>query len=84
MKKAQSQSVPMLTVAEYAAKHDVGAVMVQRWLSENRLEGAEKEPLPFANGSKFIWRIPANAPRPERGKPGPKRGTKKAAKGESK
>lgn len=68
--KSKKGHQEMLSPKAFAALHNVGYTTVLFWLKNDLIEGVEKETLPFGK-DRFIYRIPADAPRPEI-KPGPK------------
>jgi len=61
----------MVAPKDFAELHDVAYTTVLFWLKNELIEGVEKERLPFGK-NKFVYQIPADAPKPEL-KPGPKK-----------
>ena len=64
----------MITLKEYAKKHDVAYTTVLFWHNKGVLPGVEKQEIPFAPG--FIYFVAETTPKPEL-RPGPKPKAKK-------
>lgn len=69
--KGKKGKQEMLSPKAFAEIHDVAYTTVMFWLKNELIHGVEKEPLPFGK-DRFVYQIPANAPRPDL-KPGPKK-----------